>query len=34
MVVVGGYSKIAQNSIADLKQQFPNLQVKQFEYKL
>lgn len=34
MVVVGGYSKIAKNSIADLKQQFPNLQVKQFEYKL
>ena len=34
IVVVGGYSKIAQNSIADLKKQFPNLQVKQFEYKL
>jgi hypothetical protein len=34
IVVVGGYSKIAQNSITELKQQFPNLQVKQFEYKL
>jgi len=34
IVVVGGYSKIAQNSIADLKQRFPNIQVKQFEYKL
>jgi len=34
IVVVGGYSKIAQNSISVLKQQFPGIQVKQFEYKL
>lgn len=34
MVVVGGYSKIARNNIADLKQQFPNILVKQFIYKL
>jgi spore coat protein CotF len=34
IVVVGGYSKIAQNSIADLNKQFPNLEVKQFEYKI
>jgi len=34
IVVVGGYSQIAKNSIADLEKQLPNLQVKQFEYKL
>jgi hypothetical protein len=34
MVVVGGYSKIAQDRIAYLERQFPDLQVKQFEYKL
>lgn len=34
MAVVGGYSKIAQDRIAYLKRQFPDLQVKQFEYKL
>ncbi|MFC1693077.1 hypothetical protein ACFL1R_06195 [Candidatus Latescibacterota bacterium] len=34
VVVVGGYSRFAQKSIASLKATFPNLQVKQFEYKL
>lgn len=34
MVVVGGYSKVAQSNITNLKKQFPHLQVKQFEYKL
>lgn len=34
IVVVGGYSKIAQNSIADLNKQFPNLEIKQFKYKI
>jgi len=33
-IVVGGYSKIAEGSISELRKNFPNLQVKQFNYKL
>ncbi len=34
IIVVGGYSKIAHDSITDLKGKFPHLQIKQFDYKL
>jgi len=34
IVVVGGYSLLAKKSIANLETAFPELQVKQFEYKL
>jgi len=34
MFVVGGYSKIAQKNIDNLKQKFPDLLVKQFKYEL
>ena len=34
VVVVGGYSLLAKKSIANLETVFPELQVKQFKYKL
>ncbi|MFC1936459.1 hypothetical protein ACFLYP_02195 [Chloroflexota bacterium] len=34
MVIVGGYSKIAQKSIKELKILFPDIQIKQFIYEL
>lgn len=34
LIVVGGYSKVAQKSIAELRNNFPETQIKQFEYTL
>jgi len=34
MVVVGGYSKMAEQSIRELQELHPEIQVKLFDYKL